>query len=793
MSKAAHLGWMACLIALGLLNAPAASARTQSLAPSGESLPRQMAPFSGRVALSAEQSQPDWPQRALAPAGAPNILLILTDDMGFGTSSTFGGPVPTPNLDRLAAAGARYSNFHTTAMCSPTRAALLTGRNSHAVGSGAITDAASGYPGYNSVIPRSAASIARILRDNGYGTAMFGKHHNIPRWEASLAGPFDHWPTGMGFEYFFGFIIGDTDQWHPRLYRNTVSVDAPGNTSTLDALLADDAIHWIHQQKAIEPDKPLFVYLAPGTAHGPHQAPADWIARFRGRFDAGWDAVRADTFARQKRLGIVPSSARLTARPAGLPAWSSLDPMERRVAARHMEVFAASVAHLDAQVGRVLDELARMGQLDQTLVFFVQGDNGASGEGGLRGTFNEIGHHRNGLSDRTVDGDLSYLEALGGSRTQPLYPAAWGWAMDAPFQWMKQVASHLGGIRNGLVVRWPGKVSSGDASRTQFAHVSDIVPTILEVTGIAAPDLVDGIAQQPITGKSLAYTFMNAAATELPRTQYFEMLGNRAIYSNGWFANTTPRRPPWTNTPPAGDAYSSYEWELYDLRSDFSQSRNLAARLPGKLQDMQALFLAEARAYGVLPLDDRIDAARQGAARRHFARPRSKFEYWGKGLSIAEDSGPEFAGHSFRITAEVGPSGAAATGVLLARGSWFGGWSFFLAEGVPTVVVAGSERPDDQWKISAQTPLPGGDSLVQFEFAADAPRRDSGGEVCITVNGGQATCGRIPRAPAADAGQGETFDIGLDTGVPVSAEYPTGVPFPGALHKVTFEYVERGR
>lgn len=753
------------------------------------SQPQTEAPFAGKIGLTPESSVPDWPMRTKAPARAPNILLILTDDMGFGTGSTFGGPVPTPNLDRLAAEGARYSNFHTTAMCSPTRAALLTGRNSHAVGSGAITDAASGYPGYNSVIPRSAATVARILRDGGYSTAMFGKHHNIPRWEASLAGPFTHWPTGLGFEYFFGFIIGDTNQWHPRLYRNTVSVDAPGNESTLDALLADDAIHWIHQQKAIAPDKPFFVYVAPGTSHGPHQAPPEWIARFRGQFDKGWDAVRADTFARQKRLGIIPVSARLTPRPAELPAWTSLSRAEQRVSARHMEVYAASVAHLDAQIGRVLDELARMGQLDNTLVFFIQGDNGASGEGGLRGTFNEIGHHRNGLAERTAERDLPHLDDLGGPRSYPLYPAPWGWAMDTPFQWMKQVASHLGGIRNGMVVRWPHVIAGGSTPRGQFVHVSDIMPTILEATGLPLPGSVDGVPQQPLTGKSLAYTFKDPAAIEPQRTQYFEMLGNRAIYSNGWFANTVPRRAPWTLSPPAGDAFSSYRWQLYDLRKDFSQSRDLAAVFPEKLEEMRSLFLEEARKYNVLPIDDRINADRQNAARRHYGSPRSRYEYWGKAISVAEDESPEFAGHSFHIRAEVAPAAPDVTGVILARGSWFGGWSLFLAHGVPTVVVARSERPEDQTRIAALAALPAGFSVIDLEFTADSKKRDSGGRLCLSANRQPATCRRVERAPASDAGQGETFDIGFDTGAPVASDYPIGSPFPGVLNKVTFEYM----
>ena len=750
-------------------------------------LPIAPSPFTGTVGLTAAASTPQWPVPVQAPVDAPNVLVIMTDDVGFGATSAFGGPIPTPNLEALAREGARYNNFNTTAMCSPTRAALLTGRNSHAVGSGAITDVASGYPGYTSVLPRSAATVARILRDNGYSTAMFGKHHNIPRWEASLSGPFDHWPTGLGFEYFYGFIIGDTDQWHPHLFRNTAFVDeVPDDGATLDHLLVNDAIHWIHQQKATSPDKPFLLYLATGSAHGPHQAPADWIARFRGRFDRGWDAVRAETYARQTRLGVIPASTSLSRRPQEIPAWASLTPAERTVYAKYMEVFAAMIAYQDEQIGRLVAELGRMGQLDNTIVIYIVGDNGASGEGGPAGTFNEIGHHKNGLaSRRAVDADLPHLNSMGGPRTQPLYPAGWAWAMGTPFQWMKQMASHLGGIRNGLVVRWPGRVVPSSILRSQFSHVSDVTPTILEVTGLPVPRQVDGVEQQAMTGRSLAYTFVDAKAPEPFRTQYFEMLGSRGIYKDGWFANTIPKRVPWRIEATAGDAWSSYGWQLYDLTRDYSQSVDLADRFPDKLRMLQDAFLEQARANDVLPIDDELSPNRLSAARRHFEQKRDRYVWWGEGISIAEDLAPSFAGTSFSVSIDLATADpAAATGALLARGSWFGGVSFYLKNGRPVALLAASERPEDQFLVGSPHVIRAGASSISFQFSARDATRFSGGRLCIEAAGTPRVCGDVPRMPAVDAGQGETLDLGMDTGVPVTADYPRGGRLPGRILRV---------
>lgn len=759
----------------------------QPASPARDVLPIPAAPFNGRVELNASASVPDWPQRVKAPAGAPNVLLILTDDMGFGSSSVFGGPVPTPALEQLASDGVRYNNFYTTAMCSATRAALLTGRNHHEVSAGAITDMSTGFPGYNSAIPRSAATIAEVLKDNGYNTAMFGKHHNIPSWEATPTGPFDHWPTGLGFEYFYGFIIGDTNQWYPRLYRNTVSIDTPKLSDvTLDHMLVDDAIHWIHQQKASAPDKPFFAYLATGTGHAPHQAPKAWIERFKGRFDKGWDALREETFARQKAQGIIPVDAVLTPRPAELPAWSSLSPTQRRLYARYMEVFAGMAAYQDAQIGRLLAELKRMGQLDSTLVIMVHGDNGASGEGGPNGTLNEVGHFINGLH-RSPEDEASYLDEMGGPKSYPLYPAAWAWALDTPFQWTKQIASHLGGIRNGLIVRWPGHTSDSGTLRTQFAHAIDIMPTVLEAVGVPAPKTVNGVQQLPVEGKSLEYAFENARAPEPPRTQYFEMLGNRAIYKDGWFANTIPQRMPWEFGAASKDTYGGYRWQLYDLRHDFSQSHDLAAQYPEKMKELQELFLSEAKRNQVLPLDDRLNVARATAASQHYDKQGTHFEYWGKQLSISKESAPNFMGRSFSVEARINLPNSHVTGPILARGSWFGGWGFYLKDGKPTALAARSEWAQDQSRIAADKALPAGQAVVRFDFAYDGGGLLKGGVLCIAVNGIRSNCGRVASTPNVDAGQGETLDIGQDTGAPMTDDYPQTTVFPGDILKVTVD------
>lgn len=750
-------------------------------------LPIAPKPFSGKVAHTAKEATPDWPHAVRPPKGAPNVLLVMTDDVGFGASSTFGGPVPTPALDRLAQSGVRFANFHTTAMCSPSRAALLTGRNPHTVGAGAITDVASGYPGYSSVFPRNATTIARILRDNGYSTAHFGKHHNIPTWENNLAGSFNQWPSGLGFDYSYGFMIGSTDQWHPRLFRNNVSVDEPlAEGEILDAALSRDAVRWVHQQRANAPDKPFFLYLAPGTAHAPHQAPTEWIGRFKGQFDQGWDRLRVETFQRQKRLGILPPGTQLTARPVALPAWSSVKPEEQRLFARHMEVFAAMLAHQDAQFGKLLDELERMGELDNTLVIFIEGDNGASAEAGRDGTQNEVGHYGNGVHG--IPDDIpAAIEAMGDDRTQSSYPAQWAWALSTPFQWYKQVASHFGGTTNGLVVSWRGRIRDPGEVRRQFSFITDIAPTILEASRIPAPTTVDGVTQQPLAGTSLLYALQDPKAAERHNQQYFEMFANRAMYKDGWLASTTPRRMPWQFADIGGNPETDYVWELYDLKNDFSQSRNLARVRPEKLEELKALWAQEAERNQVYPLDDRTDSSRRLAARRAYDAGRTKFDYWGKDISVAENVAPSFAGPSFKVTARITPSGTEDTGVILARGSWFGGWSLFLEKGHVVALQSRSTAAEDQFSMRSRQALAAQPTTVTFTYTRDDAEPFGGGTMCVAIDQGTAECGRFPRTIVRPAGQGETFDIGKDTGTPVTDRYAGLGRFPGTIAKVTVE------
>lgn len=723
------------------------------------------------------------PRPTRAPENAPNVLLVMTDDVGFAAASTFGGPIPTPNLDRLAASGLRYNRFHTAAICSPTRAALLTGRNPHAVSAGTITDLATAHPGYWSRLPRSAATIAEVLRLNGYNTAMFGKHHNAPNSELSAAGPFDHWPTGLGFEYFYGFVGGDVDQWRPRLFRGTWPAEPRYNsdpTYILDRDLADEALAWIRDQKAAAPDKPFFVYFAPGSAHAPHQAPREWIDRFRGRFDQGWDRLREESLARQKKLGIVPKDTKLTPRPAAIPAWSSLGPVEKRVHARMMEVYAGMLAHQDHQFGRILAELERMGEADDTFVIFIEGDNGSSAEGGLTGNVNEIGALVNGVKPGS-EWLLSIAEELGGPNTYGHFAAGWAWATNAPFQWTKQVASHFGATRNGLVISWPRRIRT-PGLRSQFHFVADVMPTILEAIGLQAPAVANGVRQQPVDGISMIYTFDAPDAPDRRHTQYFEQLGNRAIYHDGWLANTMPQRMPWETDVPAGSP-EHYRWELYDVRRDFSQSRDLSASNPQKLRELQALFDEEARRNHVFPLDDRMGHDR-GRSDPGYDPKRKRFVYWAKDVSVHKNAAPPTVARSFSVTAEVIVPEAGGAGALVATGSRFGGWSFQLEDGRPVLHYAVSQHPGDQFRVTSNTAVQPGPATLRFDFDYDGGGIRRGGLARISIDGESVASGRIDRTFVVSAGIGETFDIGRDTGVPVCLG---SGPFNGEVRKVEVE------
>lgn len=746
-------------------------------------LPRAAEPFGGKIGTSYADSTPAFPKPVTAPAGAPNVFLILTDDVGFGAASTFGGPIPTPNLDRLAERGLIYNRFHTTAMCSPTRAALLTGRNHHAVANGIVANLSTGFPGYNNLLPKSAATIAEVLRQNGYNTAMIGKHHNAPESHVSAAGPFDLWPTGLGFEHFFGFMGAETNQFTPALYRGTTPVPTL-KEGVLDKALADDAIHWVRSQKAAAPDKPFFLYYATGSAHAPLQAPADWIEKFKGRFDAGFEQVRADTFARQKKMGIIPKNAVNTPRPDGVTAWKDLTPEQRRISARFMEVYAAMLAYQDAQIGRVLDEIDRMGQRDNTLVMFIEGDNGAAAEGGPFGSMNPMSNFANGTKE-TEATLLANLDKVGGPDAVSNYGYGWAWATNAPFPMFKQYASHLGGTRNGLVVSWPERIKERGL-RSQFSHVTDIVPTILEAVGLPAPDIVNGVSQQPIDGTSLMYSFAAPKAPERHTTQYFEMMGNRSIYHQGWLANTTPVRAPW-NERGSKTLPTDYKWELYNLNVDFSQSRNLAAKQPQKLAEMQALFDREARRNNVLPLDDRMTMDRFLAAAGQHRRAKS-YTYWGAGVSVPSVNAAPILNRSFTVTADVEvPDNA--SGVVMALGSKFGGWSFFMKDGVPVALMAASQLDGDQSRVAADTPLPRGKATLAYQFVSDGGI-NAGGEMRISLNGKEIGRGRIARTISKLPEMTDTLDIGFDADTPVTTEYKNEGQFNGTINRVDVTFPE---
>lgn len=770
---------MFLVVALGLGDSPLIAAEPE---PDRTVLPVSSS-RQARIGTELADSQPAFALPVRAPSEAPNVLLVMSDDVGFGVASTFGGPVPTPALDRLARRGLTYNRFHTTAMCSPTRAALLTGRNHHAVGHGAVADLATGYPGYDAVLPRSAATVAEILRLNGFSTALFGKHHNQPYNQMSQAGPFDLWPSGLGFEYFFGFLGGDTNQWHPTLYRNNVPVDASQRPDLLlDQELADEAIRWLHNQKAAEPDKPFFLYYAQGSAHAPHAAPEEWIERFKGQFDQGWDALREESFARQRAAGVIPASAELTPRPDNIPAWDSLSREEQRIHARMMEVYAAMVAYQDQQFGRLIDELERMGELDNTLVLFIEGDNGGSAEGGVGGTTNELAHMVNGLVE-TPAMMTRLLPDMGGPRTYMLYSVGWAWATDTPFQWTKQIASHLGGTRNGLVVAWPqGIEPAEEGPRSQYHHVIDIAPTILDVVGLPQPEVVHGVTQQPVDGISMRYSFADPDAPGRRLTQYYEMLGHRGIYHQGWQANTVPPAGPWeADDLPAPE---DYEWELYHLDEDYSQARNLAREHPERLRELQALWLQEAERNQVLPLDNRNDHRRVRAGYPSPNADRRQFTYWGPDISVPTANAPMWAGRPFSITADVTLPKGRHSGPILAHGSWFGGWAFYLNRGRLAAVSAVSHYPEHHYRVMARKRAPAGRATVRFDFEPDERQPGQGGTLRISIDGEEVASGHIERTIIIPAGLGETFDIGVDTGAPVTEDYPVQARFAGEIHRV---------
>jgi arylsulfatase A-like enzyme len=744
-------------------------------------LPRPEQPFRGYISRKAQDSVTDFPKEVTAPKGAPNILLILTDDVGFGASSTFGGPIPTATMDRLAKAGLRYTQFHTTALCSPTRAALLSGRNHHSCATGVIMELGSGYPGYNSLMPKSCGTFAEVLKQNGYNTAWYGKNHNVPDWQSSQAGPFDLWPTGLGFEYFYGFIGGDANQWNPAIFENTKPVEPPHDAKNyfFDVDMADHAIARIRMLNAVAPDKPWLQYYATGTAHAPHHAPKDWIAKFKGKFDMGWDKMREETFARQKQLGIVPKDARLTARPDGIPAWDSLDADHKKVYARMMEVYAAALSHADHQMGRILDAIEELGELDNTLVIYIQGDNGASAEGSPQGLLNEMTFFNAVPED--FQQLLRRIDEIGTEKTYNHYPIGWAHAMDTPFQWTKQIASHFGGTRNGLVISWPARIKDKGGIRTQFHHVNDLAPTILEAAGVQTPAMLDGVPQKPIEGVSMLYTFDDAKAPSRHRTQYFEMLGNRGIYSDGWVACTTPAVAPWVSTAQPVDV-DDYQWELYHVEQDFSEAVNLADKEPARLRALQDLFWIEAAKYNVLPLDNSRVERLDVSIRPSLTRGRSVFTYFPDQVRIPEGSAPDTKNKSFKIAADVDVPAAGAEGILATQGGRFAGWGFYVLGGKPVFLynLAGVQR----YTIAAKDKLAPGKHVVLVDFQYDGGGIGKGGKVTLQVDDKPVAEGRVERTLPFRIALDETLDIGEDTGTPVSEDYRVPFHFTGKLNRV---------
>ena len=729
----------------------------------------------GFITYDAKDPDTKFPpiQDLRPPKGAPNVLVILIDDVGYGACSAFGGPCDTPNFDKLAAGGLKYTRFHTTALCSPTRQALLTGRNHHSVGMGGITEIATSAPGYNSVLPNTKAPLALTLKLNGYSTAQFGKCHEVPVWQTSPAGPFNAWPTGGGgFEYFYGFIGGETNQWDPALYEGTTPVEPPktpaeGYHVTED--LADKAINWTRQQKALLGDKPFFIYFAPGATHAPHQVPKEWIDKYKGKFAHGWDKQREIAFKKQKELGVIAADAVLTPRHKEIPAWDEMDPKLKPVLEREMEVYAAFLEHTDHHVGRIIDALKDMGELDNTLIYLILGDNGASAEGTLQGAFNEMANF-NGLAElETPEFMMSKLDDFGGEKSYGHYAVGWAWAMNSPYQWTKQVASHWGGTRNGTIVHWPNGIKEKGGIRNQFSHVIDLAPTVLEAAGLPEPTTVNGVQQSPYEGTSMLYSFNDAKAAERHETQYFEMFCNRGIYHKGWSA-ITKHRTPWVITGQKMVAYDDDVWELYDGNKDWTQSKDLSKQMPDKLHELQRLFLIEAVKYNVLPLDDRGGERFNSdlVGRPVLVRGNSQMLFAGMGR-LSENSVINIKNKTFAVTSELEVPAKGAEGVIIVQGGGFGGWSLYAKGGKAKFVynVLGIKS----YEIEATKPIPTGKTQVRMEFAYDGGGLGKGGTVTLYCDGKEVGKGRVEQTHGITISLDETADIGYESGTTVSPDY----------------------
>ena len=770
-----------CLVGSGTATVAAAPPEATPRA-----LPRPDFHFQGKVGKTYLQSDPpQFPKPVAAPSGAPNVVLILLDDTGFGQYATFGGGVPSPTMDRLAAEGLRYNRFHTTALCSPTRAALITGRNHHSAATGVITEAATGYDGYTCVLPRSCGTVGEVLRQNGYATAWIGKNHNTPAWETSVVGPFDRWANGLGFDYFYGFNGGDMNHWDPVLYENRTLVPrSPDPDYHLTEDLADRAIEWTRRVTDLAPDKPFFLYVAPGANHAPHHAPREWIDRFQGKFDGGWDAYRAETFARQKKLGIVPADAELTARSAGLPAWDTLSDGQKKVAARMMETFAGFAAHVDHHMGRIVDAVKAMPGGENTIFIYIAGDNGASAEGGLDGSLNE-NLFFNGVPE-SWEMALAHIDEIGGPKWFNHFPSAWAHAMNTPFQWTKQVASHFGGTRNGMVISWPARIRDAGGLRSQFLHVIDIVPTLYDAIGIVPPDTIDGIPQKPIEGASFLPSFTAADAAETRPTQYFELLVNRGIYHDGWMASSRSFVP-WVPVRGAFDPLTA-PWELYHVADDFTQARDLAAKHPEKLRELEALFWREAERYQVLPLDwravERLNGELQG--RPSLAGKRKRYVYHPGQVAVPEGACPPVLNKSFVLTADVVIPDRGAEGMVFTIGGLTGGFGLYVREGRAHFVY--NFLAIDRATVTSE-PLPHGPVklAVRFDYEGRPGEFGKPAKVSLAVNGREAGAGRIPHTIPLAISLGEGLDVGTDTGSAVDFTYGLPFTFTGTIEQVAID------
>jgi len=742
----------------------------------------------GLITYDAKSPDTKYPpiEQLRPPKGAPNVLIVLIDDAGFGASSAFGGPSQTPTAEKLAASGLKFNRFHTTALSSPTRQALLTGRNHHSAGMGNITEIASGAPGYSSVLPNSISPLARTLVLNGYSTAQFGKCHEVPVWQTSPAGPFDSWPTGGGgFEYFYGFIGGEANQWYPTLFEGTTPVElkkTPEEGYHLVADMTDKAIKWIGQQKALAPDKPFFIYFAPGATHAPHHVPKEWADKYKGKFDPGWDRLREEIFARQKKLGVIPADAQLTARPKEIPAWDEMPEALKPVLRRQMEVYAGFLEYTDHHVGRIVDMLEKLKILEDTLIYYIIGDNGASAEGTLNGAYNEMANFNGLAALETPEFLMARIDKLGGPESYNHYAVGWAHALNTPYQWTKQVASHWGGTRNGTVVHWPKGIKAKGEVRSQFHHVIDVAPTVLEAAGLPQPESVNGIQQHPIEGVSMRYSFDDSKAAERHETQYFEIFGNRGIYHKGWTA-VTKHRTPWLLIGAKMVPFDDDVWELYSDK-DWSQANNLAKQMPEKLHELQRQFLIEATRYKVLPLDDRVGERMNSdtAGRPTLIRGKTQLLFGGMGR-LSENCVLNLKNKSHSVTAEIEVPKSGAEGVIVAQGANIGGWSLYAKNGKLKYCynVAGVNH----YFVESGGAIPQGDHQVRMEFAYDGGGLGKGGKVTLFVDGKPVGEGNIPMTQAMIFSADDGLDVGEDSGAPVSPDYgPVGNAFKGNVKGV---------